>query len=97
VREHLKNRNNVYLLLCSAVYTFSINNTFDKPVFISSIIITEIVPNFFINLSCDTERTWKQSADDALTSPFFELGSIFTIHGAISYLPFQIRNRNNDL
>ena len=43
-------------LLCGVVYSVSIDNTFDNPIRISSIIESDNSPIRFTNLSCDTER-----------------------------------------
>jgi len=78
-----------YCVLCGVVYSVSIDNTFDNPIRISSIIESDNSPSLFTNLSCDTERTWKQSAEESFVSPFLLLGSILIIQGAISYRSFQ--------
>lgn len=44
-------------ILCSIVYSVSIDNTFDNPIRISSIIESDNSPNRVTNLSWETERT----------------------------------------
>lgn len=46
-----------YRVLCGVVYSVSIENTFDNPIRISSIIESDNFPSRFTNLSCETERT----------------------------------------
>ena len=70
-------------------YSMSMDSTVESPILISSMSVSEIVPILFVNLFSETERTWKQSAEDFFVKPFFLSGSISIIHGAILYLSFQ--------
>lgn len=64
-------------------------STIDKPFLILSIVSVSATPTFLTNLSSDTERTWKQSAEDSLDNLLVLSGINFTIQGAIVYLSFQ--------
>jgi hypothetical protein len=46
-------------------------------------------PTSRMNLSCETERTWKQSAAEILSNLFWLSGSSLTIQGATAYRSFQ--------
>lgn len=78
-----------YSMLGCDFYSFSIDNTFERPIRISSSSDLVIFPSRFTNRFSEIERIWKQSAEEFLVSPFLELASILTIQGATSYLWFQ--------